>query len=234
MQKKWNVWACFLLAASLGVAAIPPPAAGTGPHRPPPFAERFFKQGPVEDMVDIHVGKDKLVAVKQGMSISEKKLRLKEKVRWQGSRGYIGAVLTSERLLAVSAALSGWVELDLQLGEGQSGLPEIFLSERLLLMTTKKRLVGFDGGTRSWTVIDIPLHERVIERAIDAYVAVVITTGRVYGLAIGVSSFIEEPFKKNEKVLSVNTSSYNASIRTSRRLLIFKSSGAFWREIDLD
>ena len=235
MQIKWYTWiVCFLALFSVA-ASIPPPAAATEPYRPPPFAEGFFGKGPVEDLIDIHVARDKLVAVKQGGTVSEKNLQLKEKVRWQGSRGYIGAVLTSERLLAVSANLSGWVELDLQLAEGESGrLPEILLSDRLLLMTTKKRLIGFDGGTRSWAVIDIPLHEQVVERAIDAYVAVVVTTGRVYGLARGAGSFIEEPFKRNESVLSLDTSAYNASIRTTRRLLIFKSSGAYWREMDLN
>lgn len=233
MHMKWSAWTGFLLALFLWVAAIPSPAAGIGPDRPPPFADRFFDKGPVEDMIDIHVGKDKLVAVKQGATVSEKELQLKEKVRWQGSRGYIGAVLTSERLLAVSGSLSGWVELDLLLAES-GRLPKILLSDRLLLMITKKRMIGFDGGTRSWALMDIPLHEQVVDRAIDVYVAVVITTGGVYGLARGAGSFIEEPFQKNETVLSVDTSAYNASIRTTRRLLIFKSSGAYWREIDLE
>jgi len=235
MQLQWYTWIVFFLAFFSAAPSVSPPADAAEPHRTRHFGERFFGKGPVEDLIDIHVAKDKLVAVKQGGTVSEKTLQLKEKVRWQGSRGYIGAVLTSERLLAVSANLSGWAELDLQLAEGESGrLPEILLSDRLLLMTTRKRLIGFDGGTRSWAVLDIPLHEQVVERAIDAYVAVVVTTGRVYGLARGAGSFIEEPFKRNENVLSVDTSAYNASIRTTRRLLIFKSSGAFWREMDLD
>ena len=234
MQIKRLAWSAIIPLLFLAAAFVPP-AAGIGPERRLPFKDRFFDRGPVEDMIDIHVAKDTVVAVKKGVAVSEKDLKLNEKVRWQGSRGYIGAVLTSERLLAVSRSLSGWIELDLQLAEEQSGrLPEILLSDRLLLMTTKKRLVGFDGETNHLAVMDIPLHEQVVDRAIDAYVAVVITTGRVFGLARGAGSFIEEPFKRNEAVLSVDTSAYNASIRTTRRLLIFKSSGAYWREIDLD
>jgi len=189
----------------------------------------------VEDVIDIHLGDQEVIAVKQGETISKIDLQLKERLLWKGSDGYVGTVITNERLLAVSKSSSGWIELPFRLSETyEETPPNVILSDRLMLLATDKRIIGFDSDSNRWATVDLPLHEELVETAIDTHVGVGVTTKRAYGLAKGVSTFVEERFKKNEQILSVETSAYNATIRTSRRLLIFKSAGAYWREIDVD
>jgi hypothetical protein len=193
------------------------------------------KEGPVEDVIDLHVADRELIAVRQGAAVSREALGLDEAVLWQGSRGYVGAVLTSERLLAVSKTSSGWVELGLRLAEARpADPPDVHISERLLLMTTKLRMVGFDSYSNRFAALDFPIHDRLVDTAIDSHVAVVVTSGSAFGLARGVSRFVEAPLRKSERLLAVSASPYTASVRTSRRLLLFKSSGAYWREVDAD
>jgi hypothetical protein len=189
----------------------------------------------VVDFIDIHVTDDELIAVRGGRSTSREQLKLSEKVLSKKSRGFIGAALTNQRLLVVSKRSPGWLDLELRLAEAPDEKPpEILLSDYLLLLATKTRIIGFDSFFSRFVVSDLPIHDQLGERVIDDFVAVVTTTGSAFGLAKGASRFVEKPFKRNERLLSIETSSYNVTLRTSRRLLIFKSRGAFWEEIDAD
>ena len=189
----------------------------------------------VEDVIDIHMGDKELIAVKQGETVSKINLQLRETILWKGSDGYVGAAITNERLLAVSRSSSGWIELPFRLSEAyEETPPDVLLSDRLVLLATDKRLIGFDSDSNRWATVDLPLHEELVKTAIDSHVGIGVTTGRAYGLAKGVGTFVEKRFNENEEILSVETSAFSATIRTSRRLLIFKSSGAYWREIDVN
>jgi len=207
------------------------------------FSAVFMAQSPgycgynriIEDVIDIHVAQRELIAIKNGETLSKLTLKLNENILWRGSRGYVGAVLTSERLLAVTKTSNGWMELPLRLGERKNEeAPEVRLSGRLILVTTGKRIIALDSRSNQWTTADIGLHDHIEKAVIDTHVGVVVTTGRAYGIARDVPALIEEPLKENETVLSVDTSPYSVTIRTTRRLLIFKSTGANWREIDTD
>ena len=216
------IWKIFVMITLMAIFSLEPPVFAT--------SEKI-----VEDVIDIHLGDQEVIAVKQGETISKIDLQLKETFLWKGTDGYVGAVVTTERLLAVSRSSSGWIELPFRLSEAyEKTPPDVLLSDRLVLLATNKRIIGFDSDSNRWATVDLPLHEELVETAIDAYVGVSVTTGRAYGLAKGVSTFVEERFKEKEQILSVETSAYNATIRTSRRLLIFKSAGAYWREIDVD
>lgn len=201
------------------------------------FDERFDSDfhRDIEDAVSIEQGDGELIAIVGGRSVFKADLDLNESVKQTESRGYLGVALTTSRLLAVSRSSPGWVEMPLTLDEKEADRrPDLRLSDSLLLVTTGKRIIGFDSVINQWIEIDLPLYDRFKSAAVDRFVAVAVTSDRVYGLAFRTSSFVTERFKKGEQFRSLNTSAHSVTIRTDRRLLIFQSSDAFWDEVDLD
>ena len=192
------------------------------------------KNGVVEDLIDIHVVKNEIVAVREGVAVHRERLGVHEEVLWKGTRGYVGSVLTNKRLLAVSATIPGWRTQNLRIEEfAESAEHEISISDFLVLAIMPKRVLLFDGLANDWAQMDIPLHDPVLDTVLENFVAAVITDKRVYGVAARRGRFVEERFQANERVESITSRAHSVSIRTNRRLLVFRSRSPFWDTIPL-
>ena len=64
----------------------------------------------------------------------------------------------------------------------------------------------------------------------ERYVAVVITSSRVFGLGAETTAFNEITLRKNETRETLKLTYNKATVRTSDRLLTFESSGTTWKE----
>jgi hypothetical protein len=63
----------------------------------------------IEDLVDIEQVGGKIFAIRDGIQTTPFELKSKEEVLWLDSDGYIGALLTNERFIAISLSSSGWI-----------------------------------------------------------------------------------------------------------------------------
>jgi hypothetical protein len=182
---------------------------------------------PLADVLEILELDGKLLAVdaRTGGQL-EISLRLGERVLWKTSRGRVGMVLTDQRVLAAAVASGTWQEIDLQNGEQVPGHAQ--LGDRVGLLLTSRRAIGFNGGSRNLLETPLGLRERVLATAVGLNVAVVVTDRRALGLSPTVGGFFDTPVLLGERVERIVAESNLATVTTGRRLLIFRTPTGSW------
>ena len=70
----------------------------------------------------------------------------------------------------------------------------------------------------------------VLAAEVEEYVAVVVTSGRAFGLSAKTWTFTEIRLRVRETIETIKITSSKATIRTSDRLLTFEASGSTWNE----
>ena len=182
---------------------------------------------PLADVLEIIELDRKLLAVdaRTGGQL-ELDLRLGERVHWRATRGRVGMALTDQRILAVAVASGTWQQIEIQNGEQVPGHPE--LGDRVGLLLTTRRAIGFDGGSRNLLEAPLGLRERVLATAVGRNVAVVVTDRRALGLSPSVGGFFDTPVQLGETVERIVAESNIATVTTPRRLLIFRTPTGTW------
>jgi hypothetical protein len=182
---------------------------------------------PLADVLEILELDGKLLAVdaRTGGQL-ELDLRLGERVQWRATRGRVGMALTDQRVLGVAVASGTWQQVELQNGEQVPGHPE--LGDRVGLLLTSRRAIGFDGGSRNLLEASLGLRERVLATAVGRNVAVVVTDRRALGLSPSVGGFFDTPIQLGETVERILAESNIATVTTARRLLIFRTPTGTW------
>ncbi len=184
----------------------------------------------IKDSVDIlQVGR-KIIASRDGGQTTPFQLRSKEEVLWLNSYGYVGALLTNTRFVAISL-YSGWLETTLRSKEAHDGNP--VLSPTLALLVTNERVIGFDAISPRFVELSRRLDEEFVAAEANDYVAVVVFSRRALGLASGASGFREIRLRTGETILSISTKSRVATVITSWRILTFSASSSSWSEVRL-
>ncbi len=182
----------------------------------------------IEDLIDIFESKDKIIGIINGKRTESLDLRGYEEVLWKGSDGHLGAFLTNKRYFVLSSSSNAWHVLDLRSNESEQATA--FISPYLALLVTGDRAIGFDATSGRFVQVNLPIHDTLIDAGAGNHVAVVITSGRAFGLATGRSAFSETDIRVREIVNGMNITSSKAIVRTSDRLLIFRAKGAGWTE----
>jgi hypothetical protein len=189
----------------------------------------------VDDQIDIHITDREVVGIRGGVSIHRVNLGLREEVSWKEARGHIGAVLTDRRLLVLSFTSPGWRSRALRLEEGADPRsPDVMISDFMVLAVTPRRIILYDGLANDWAKRNIPLHDQLEATVLENFVAAVITGKRIYGVAARRGRFVEEQFRPDESFLSVSSRAHSITVRTNKRLLIFRSRSPFWDSTNLD
>jgi hypothetical protein len=190
-------------------------------------AAQLVDEIPLADVLEILEIDGKLLAVdaRTGGEL-ELNLRLRERVQWRVTRGRVGMVLTDQRVLGVAVASGTWQQIELQNGEQVAGHAE--LGDRVGLLLTTRRAIGFDGGSRNLLEASLGLRERVLATAVGLNVAVVITDRRALGLSPTVGGFFDTSIQLGERVERVVAESNLATVTTDRRLLIFRTPTGTW------
>ena len=182
---------------------------------------------PLADVLEIlELDRELLAIDARGGGQLELRLRLDERVLWRTTRGRVGMVLTDQRVLAVAAGSGTWQQIELQSGEVVQG--QARLGDRVGLLLTSRRAIGFDGGSRNLLESSLGLRERVLATAVGRNVAVVVTDRRALGLSPSTGGFFDTPIQLGESVLRVEAESNLATVTTSRRLLIFRTPTSSW------
>ena len=183
----------------------------------------------IEDVIDIQELDGDVIAIREGRAILLD-LPAQEKILWSGSKGYIGAVLTNRRFLAISRSAIGWHEISLKEKETLEAIT--LLSEYLALLVTVDRGICFDGKNNRFIELQRPANEVFLKLAVNKYVAVVVSSHYAFGFALEGRAFNRIPFLPNEYFETLTTKAHFATIRTTKRLLIFRDSDSSWSVVD--
>lgn len=192
-------------------------------------AQRPAEDVPLADILEVLVIDRKLVAF-DARSGGQRRvdLRLEESVLWKGVRGKVGVVITDQRILAVTSDSGAWQSEDRRVDEV---LPSrALLGDRVALMVTSKRAIGFDGGSGNLLETSLGVRESVLDSRVGENVAVLVTDRRALGLSPEVGGFFATPIELGEQLEALDTSANLATLTTSRRVLVFRGPYGSWSE----
>ena len=188
----------------------------------------------VEDLVEIFVTDNKFTATVDGRRTFPESIKSGENVLWDGAKGEVGAILTDERLLAVSITSGGWNTLDLKIKEKRS-TPEMLLAAHLIVMLTDERIVAFGTYTDGFFQTPMPIGEYVVASQAQGRVAAVVTSSRAYGFSAYRRGAAEIRLKRQEKIVDINATYNKITLQTSEdRALILNAKDARWSKVNLD
>ncbi len=221
MRKVWQACIAVLgVIACFGVEGSADPASSTK------------GQTPLADLLQIVVLKQEIVAIAAaGGGQRSQALELGERVLWHKSRGAVGVALTDQRVLAVAAHSAAWQAARYRAGEQ---LPaRALLGERVALVVTNKRVLGFDGGSANLVETELGPRERVQVKKIGANVAVAVTDRRALGLSAFRGGLFPVKLRLGEQLEATEALANLATVRTSQRLLTFRAPTGSWEERQL-
>jgi len=184
-------------------------------------------QSVTADVLDVQIVDDELIGIRDGAPATRKRLQRGETVEWRGARGTVGGVLTNRRFLAVSSTSSGWREVRLLRDDGPA---QIVLGANVLLCITEKRIIALPGPAGELTEERLGPGESVIESSANEQVAAVVTNRRAFGYSSLSADATVARLNVQEELDSLKVLATTVSLRTTRRLLIFRSSTGAWVE----
>ena len=107
---------------------------------------------------------------------------------------------------------------------------DAYLGDRVALILTRKRALGFDGGTGNLIEKRLGPGEKLLAFDVSANVAVVVTDRRALGLSPFVGGFFARRISPRERIEEVDASGNLATVLTDRRLLTFRAPLGSWGE----
>jgi hypothetical protein len=213
---KRSLTVCALLLA-LAAAALPARAQGVA------------GEVPLADVLDILVVDRELLAIDAaGGGQTVARLRLDETVLWKGARGKVGVIITDQRVLAVASQSGSWQEIDY--GRTEQRPESALLGERVALVITSERVLGFNGGTGNLAEYRLGPREQVVVARVGENVGVVVTDRKALGLSPFRGGFFAVPLALGDQIESVTAESNLATLTSNRRVLIFRATTGTWEE----
>ncbi|MEE8556261.1 MAG: hypothetical protein V3T14_00065 [Myxococcota bacterium] len=184
----------------------------------------------IEDRLDVLRLDRRLLAVSaDGDRTLEVRLRPGEQVLRLESKGLIGVAATRNRLLGVTTRSGSWQEVRLRVRETE--VPEIHLSERLVMIPMDTRLLALTRGGGIWTELQLLPGEKPIRVEVAPAVGLCLTQRRAIGLSAEGGGFIEINLGPRETVEAVALKDRSVTVRTVYRLLLFTSGASRWTEL---
>jgi hypothetical protein len=192
-------------------------------------AQRVAGEIPLADVLEVLVIDREILAIDAaGGGQTVARLRLDETVLWKRARGKVGIVITNQRILAAATQSAAWQEMDYRLNEVAPN--EALLGDRVALVITSQRVVGFNGGSANLVEYGLGPRERVLAVRAGENVGVVVTNRRALGLSPFVGGFFNTPINLNDPIESVTADSNFATLISERRLLTFRATTGSWEE----
>ncbi|HXK21490.1 MAG TPA: hypothetical protein VMS55_02315 [Myxococcota bacterium] len=213
----------LLRAVTLMLLALVPLPAGS---QMPPVDPRV----PLGQLLELAFEENTVIAFDaQGGSIAQN-LELGEQVYWHGAQGAVGIVLTDRRILAIAANSGSFQEA--RYGRGESAPGEVLLGDRVAIMATSQRALGFDGGSGNLIEYRFSPQESLVTTGTGANVVVVVTDRKLLGLSPFVGGFFTTPLFVRERVERISPSPNLVTVQTDHRYLTFRSDSTIWTELN--
>jgi hypothetical protein len=192
------------------------------------LATDAFSETATLDSVDVQNLGDRLLASRDQGSPSQIRLEPKEKVLFLGAKGAVGAALTNRRFLAISDTSSGWKEIRVR---GEDGAPfEVELGAHVAFVVTRKRILEFDGLSGLMSEFRFRASESILSSGVQERIGVFVTNVRAIGFAAGSAQAAEQQLQIHEAFETLRVLAATATVRTSRRVLVFRSSTGLWHD----
>ncbi len=188
---------------------------------------------PLEDLLElIHLEHQILAVDAEGGGQTAIELELGENVLWSRSRGRVGVVLTDRRVLAVATGSAAWqVARYRRTEQVPSGA---LLGDRVALLHTADRVLAFNGSSGNLVEYRLGPQEYVVDSRTGANVALVITNRAALGMSPQAGGFFRVSLQVRERIVELIPRSNLATLRTDRRLLVFRGPSGTWEERDLE
>jgi len=195
----------------------------------PALAQLEPNEVELEDVIEIEVlGRDLLAYDLLGTSTLTVRLEIGESLIWQRTSGRIGLVMTDRRALAVTPDSSRWHAVRWGVHEVAPGRG--FVGKRVALIVTSRRILGYDSRSRVWFEQDLGPNEEALAASVGASTAAVVTDRTAYGLSPDSGGFFGTPMEIHEEFRELRVTSNMATVRTSKRLLVFRAPVGVWSE----
>jgi hypothetical protein len=187
--------------------------------------------GPLEDRVQWVALERELVAI-DAVAGGERRapLGVGERVDASWVDGEIGVAITGRRLIAVTTNTGGLHEVRFHVGERLIAGP--VLGDRVALVVTTRRALGFDGGSGNWVEASLGPRERVVATAVANHVAALATERRALALSPVRGGFFEAPLNLADAPVGLSATGDLVTLRTRTRLLVFRAGAGRWTERD--
>jgi hypothetical protein len=184
---------------------------------------------PLADVLEILVVDRELLAIDAaGGGQTVARLRLNEAVLWKGARGKVGVIITDQRILAVATQSGSWQETDY--GRTEQRPESALLGERVALVVTSERVLGFNGGSGNLAEYRLGPREQVVVARAGENVGVVVTDRKALGLSPFLGGFFAIPLNLGDQIEAVTAESNLATLTAGRRVLIFRATTGSWEE----
>jgi hypothetical protein len=198
------------------------PLESIGQHR------RSDPNVPLGDQIEIVFENRDVIAFGAPGGSQSIRLELGEDVIWYGVQGAVGIVLTDRRVLSVSSLAGSFSETRYLRSERP---PDVaLLGDRVALIATTERALGYDGGSGNMVEYRYGPQERVLAVRADANIGVVVTDRDLLGMSPFVGGFFTTDFHISERLERVSLAPNLATVTTSRRYLVFRSGTSIWTE----
>jgi hypothetical protein len=155
------------------------------------------------------------------------RLDVDEYVLFNESRGRVGIVLTDRRALGIGAG-GNFQEARYRISERAPDFAVV--SERVALVATSRRALGFVGRTGGWIEESFTPGENVEAIRAGAAVGIAATNRRVLGLAPDVGRFASLTLRLRESLEAIDAQDTLATLQTDQRILVFSGPRAVWTE----
>jgi hypothetical protein len=156
------------------------------------------------------------------------RLEIGERVLYAKQRGRVGVVVTDRRLLAVTSGSASWQEARYRNGEAPPA--DVALGDRVALVVTPVRAIGFDGRSGNLVEATLGPQEVVRDSAVGQNVAVVVSDRRALGVSAARGGFFEVRIRLGERLAGLTALADTVTLQTSRRLLVFRGPSGSWEE----
>lgn len=194
-----------------------------------PGAAYALEEHPLAPQLDVVVLPREVLAIDaEGGGQLAERLERGEQVLYAKQRGRVGVVVTDRRLLAVAARSGAWQEARYRSGEAPPA--DVALGDRVALVVTPLRAIGFDGKTGNLVQATIGPQERVLDSAVGQNVAAVVSDRRALGVSAHRGGFFEVRLRVGERAETLRALADTVTLHTGKRLLIFRGPTGSWEE----
>lgn len=192
-------------------------------------AARAGEESPLSPQLDIVVLAREVLAVSPGGGnpLGER-LERGERVLYAKQRGRVGVAVTDRRLLAVTASSGSWQQARYRSGEEPPA--DVALGDRVALVVTPLRAIGFDGKTGNLVEASLGPQERVLDSAVGQNVAALVSDRRALAVSAQHGGFFETRMRLGEAIVALRAQADTVTLQTSARLLVFDGPSGSWEE----
>jgi hypothetical protein len=199
---------------------------------PPSALAQVRGTAPLEDRIDIVQVDRRILAVNGATGqVVEVELEVGERVVRLASRGAVGAVSTTVRLLGITSNSANWQELRYRLSDRKQAPERIYIGERVVLVPLTTRIAALGTSSASWSELEIGPHEQLRDLRTNDNVALALTQRRAIAFPSASAGFAQILLTPAEDTEAISVQPNSVTLTTSRRVLLFREQGRFWSQL---